>query len=376
MRASYRVGRFFGVDVFVHITFLLFLVVMAWMGWRSALPGESRQMAAVASVLLIVALFVCVVLHEYGHILTARKFGIGTRDILLLPIGGVARLERIPERNREEILVALAGPAVNVVIAGVLYAFLRVADFSGAREFMENQHQWMRSLLGKDFWQTLMQLNLIMIVFNMIPAFPMDGGRVLRALLGMAVGREKATRLAARVGRVLAVIMGLVAMHYGHHVLVLTAVMVWVGAGREAAETVRQSTLRRYTAEQVMLRHFQAFRPEQRLSELLEAADQTWQQDFPLLDGPTEALCGVVLRRRWMAMSRDGAEHHVPLAVIGQSNCLAVEPHTNLAEVEELMQAQQCPLICVLRDTELQGIIFPELIVKFLLLREAGVPAR
>lgn len=195
MGGSFRIGRFFGVDVFIHFTFVLCVAIFGYLGFRDQPVVAHRWTAAFSSMADMLALFVCVVLHEYGHVLMARKFGISTRDIILLPIGGVARLERIPERNREEILVALAGPAVNLVIALVLflalYLFGKFASISAVDQFLDNQPRWMQNMLIRSFWEKLLIGNVVMIVFNMIPAFPMDGGRVLRAFSAWPWGGKR-----------------------------------------------------------------------------------------------------------------------------------------------------------------------------------------
>src|SRR6186997_2147839 len=173
MKWSLRVGRLFGIPLYVHFTFFLFLVWVAAESWRM---GGSTG-GALVEVLFMCALFGCVVLHELGHALTARRYGIATRDITLLPIGGVARLERMPDDPKQELLVALAGPAVNIVLAGLLLlVILPAAAIAPVNELQ---------LVGGNFLVKLMWINVSLAVFNLIPAFPMDGGRVLRALLGM-----------------------------------------------------------------------------------------------------------------------------------------------------------------------------------------------
>ncbi|MCC6773238.1 MAG: M50 family metallopeptidase, partial [Gemmatimonadaceae bacterium] len=173
MRWAARIGTFAGISVYVHATFLL---LIAWIGlsyWRA----EQSIPAVVSGIVFILALFGCVVLHEFGHALTARRYGIRTRDITLYPIGGVARLERMPDEPRQELLVAVAGPAVNVVIAALLFLVLWLAG--GFVPFEQ------LSVARGNFLERLMVVNIWLVVFNLIPAFPMDGGRMLRAALAM-----------------------------------------------------------------------------------------------------------------------------------------------------------------------------------------------
>jgi Zn-dependent protease len=202
MLRSWKLGRAFGIDIYVHWTFLLLLGFVLFTQWdRSGLE------LALYAVLSIVSLFGCVVLHELGHALTARHFGIPTRDITLYPIGGVARLERMSERPWEEFLIAIAGPAVNVVIAGVLFIVLAFS-FAGGREIPPS----VPALLRTDFLSTLLWMNLLLVAFNMVPAFPMDGGRVLRALLVGFLGYLRATEVAAQVGKLFALLFVLLGL--------------------------------------------------------------------------------------------------------------------------------------------------------------------
>src|SRR5437868_855538 len=183
-------GRVAGIDLYVHATFLLLL---AWIGIQESAQGVA---AVAASMLYIVALFAIVVLHELGHALTARRYGVVTRDIILLPIGGVARLERMPRDPRQEVLVALAGPAVNVALAALLYAIVRLTGQPPTADV----YDFDPLLSVRAFFYQLVFVNLVLALFNLLPAFPMDGGRVLRALLAMRMSSyARATGIAARI---------------------------------------------------------------------------------------------------------------------------------------------------------------------------------
>jgi Zn-dependent protease len=236
---SIRLGRLWGIDVFVHSTFILFLLFFGINEWMESKGTGKTNLEALQSAgnmgTLICAIFGCVLLHEYGHALTARAFGIGTVDITLLPIGGVARLERIPERPRQELVVALAGPAVNLVIVLVLLALFGLAHFIDFERLTHGRGDLMHKLnVWASFSKQLMWANVAMIVFNAIPAFPMDGGRVLRALLAMRISRVKATDIAAGVGKFLAISMVIYGIRSQHYLLIFTAAFVWIGATWEA----------------------------------------------------------------------------------------------------------------------------------------------
>src|SRR5215218_8467611 len=217
---SIPIGMVKGTVVRVHITFLLFL---AWIGVAAFARGG--QGAALQSVVYILLLFLCVLLHEFGHVFAARRYGIQTPDITLLPIGGVARLERIPEKPTQELVVALAGPAVNVVIAALLFLALGGLPSMGDGTQVQNPGV---DLLGRLAW-----VNISLVVFNLIPAFPMDGGRVLRALLAYRLGYARATEIAASVGQVVAFALGIIGLFYSP-ILVFIAIFVYLGAAAEA----------------------------------------------------------------------------------------------------------------------------------------------
>jgi Zn-dependent protease len=220
MNLKWKLGAPFGIDVYVHWTFVILLWFLSFSGGLPGLPFF-------ADVLFYVALFGCVILHELGHSLAARRYGIGTRDITLYPIGGVARLERMPSRPAEELVVAVAGPAVNVVIAVLLFPFT----------FLEGS---IALLLTSMMWA-----NIILVLFNMLPAFPMDGGRVLRAFLAMRHGSVKATNTAAKVGKVMAVLFGVAALYFLHPMLLLIAVFVWHQGESERIRVVEAAGVER-----------------------------------------------------------------------------------------------------------------------------------
>ena len=189
MSWSWRIGRIAGIDVYIHFTFVFLL---AWVALAHYMAHNDLA-EAMRGLIFIVALFGIVVLHELGHALAARRYGIRTRDITLLPIGGVARLERMPEDPKQELVVALAGPAVNVVMAAAIYVGLML------RQELVPLGEAVR--VGGGFVSQLFWVNVSLALFNLLPAFPMDGGRVLRALLGMRLDYVRATQVAARIGQ-------------------------------------------------------------------------------------------------------------------------------------------------------------------------------
>lgn len=272
MRWSAKIGRFAGVDVYVHFTFLLLLT---WFGYSYWVATETIA-GVLTGLSLIVLLFVCVTLHEYGHALTARRYGIRTQYITLLPIGGIAMLEAMPTNPKHEIVVALAGPAVNVVIAAFLFFLL---------ETLDNQGSIIDLMPGSgSVLSTLLSANLILAVFNMLPAFPMDGGRVLRAVLSLKYERVKATRITARVARGLALLLGFLGLT-GNPFLILIGIFVWIGAGAEAKAVAAAPRSFSKPVGQAMIVNIQTLAPNDRLEHALGLMLAGSQQDFPVVDG-------------------------------------------------------------------------------------------
>ena len=236
MKSRFQLGKFAGISVFAHWSLPAALAgLFAWMLWQ----GRSWTMA-LDGLVLTAALFACVVLHEFGHALMARRFGIPTLNITLYPIGGIALLARMPREPRQEMLIALAGPAVNLVIAAVLFAWaLVVGSLDGVGIIVENEANRIAMLAS------LMSMNLLLVAFNMVPAFPMDGGRVLRAALATRLRYRTATRVASYTGQALAVVFGLAAVIPNpiirgfNPVLLFVALFVFAAARAEAAQVLR-----------------------------------------------------------------------------------------------------------------------------------------
>lgn len=282
--SSIKLFNVAGTDVRMHPTFLLLL---AWIGVAQWM--QSGPQAAAFGVVFISLLFLCVVLHEFGHIFAARRYGIRTPDVTLLPIGGVASLERMPEKPSQEIVVAIAGPAVNVVIALVLSVVV------GARVELNHLADLQKAQSGLD--GLLIQLtaaNIWLVIFNLIPAFPMDGGRVLRALLATRLGHTRATRVAANIGQMLAVVLGFIGL-LGNPLLVLVAIFIFLAAAGEAGYVEARDITRGHLASHAMITKYSALGPQSSVDEAADLLLQTTQHEFPVVDG-AGVLRGVVTR--------------------------------------------------------------------------------
>jgi Zn-dependent protease len=269
MKWSWKIARIAGIDVYLHATFflLIYLVGISYWNQQGTLAG------VLSGIGFILALFACVVLHELGHSLTARRYGIQTRNITLLPIGGVASLEKMPDNPREEINVALAGPAVNVVIALALYIYLSARGISFTVEEL--------SMGEGSYLYRLMWMNIFLGGFNLLPAFPMDGGRVLRAALALRMDHAVATDKAAKVGKLLAIGLGLLGFLYNPF-LVLIAAFIWFGATMENNAEQVKSILGDSTVRHAMLHEFHSLSPEDTLEKAVELTLAGSQKDFPV----------------------------------------------------------------------------------------------
>ncbi len=293
MKWSIKLGRIAGIDVYVHATFL---ALMAFVVGSYLMAGEPVA-EAVEGTAFLLAVFGCVLVHEYGHALTARRFGIRTRDITLLPIGGVARLERMPDRPAQELWVALAGPAVNVVIASGLAVWILFTHAVGLAGLWEE--------IGESFAVRLLLVNVTLVLFNLIPAFPMDGGRVLRALLAMRMEYARATRIAARLGQVIACVFAFfgllgIAGGMGNPMLLFIALFVWVGANQEASLAEMRSTFGGAQVRDAMMTRYEWLSPTESLQRAVELVMAGAQSDFPVL---TEGrVVGVLTRRRLLSV--------------------------------------------------------------------------
>lgn len=331
MAWSFPLARIFGSEVRIHITFFLLLL---WIGVAHYNHGGSQ--AAIVGILFILALFACVVAHEFGHALAARRYGIRTPDITLLPIGGLARLERMPEKPSEEIFVALAGPLVNVVIAAILIFIFGADPGLAALESIDDPSQ--------GFWSKLAMVNIFLVVFNMIPAFPMDGGRVFRALLAMHFKRTRATRIAARVGQGFAFLLGFVGL-LGNPLLIFIAIFVYIAATAEAQATDLQQISRNISAHDVMITSYETLPENASIGDAADALLRTTQTEFPVLDNEGR-LAGFVTRDSMIeVLASDGI--NAPARAAMNANIPSVAPGDRLEAALLAMRGSIAPAVAV-----------------------------
>lgn len=338
---SFRVGTLLGVPIRIHVTFLFLLV---WFGSASHESGGGY----LDGVVFLLLLFGCVVLHELGHATTARRFGVRTSEIVLYPIGGIARLDRIPS-GKAELLIAAAGPAVNLVLAALIWVGLQFAPVRGPGSAEE-------MVGGPLAWQ-LLAANLSLFVFNLIPAFPMDGGRILRAALSLGLGQERATTISARIGQGLAILFAIVAIYPGpvKPVLLLIALFVFLGAGQEEAYQRGRAAVRGLTARDAMVTQFATLAPQDSLGHAAELLLATHQQDFPVVD-LWGRVAGLLPRSTLIAAL---AEHGRELAVLEamEREVALVRPDAPLSDVLSSLQARGGAPVLVVGEKGLEGMI-------------------
>jgi stage IV sporulation protein FB len=282
---SLTLARVRGIDIKVHASFVLILIWAAYY-WGANTNNGARAIAF--GVVATLLLFLCVTLHELGHAVVAQRYGIEVRDITLLPIGGVARLD-VPENPKQELWIALAGPAVNVVIAAVLVAVAAVLQATSLVT-PGNLVDSVRNAEWDGLLPYLVATNLYLVAFNAIPAFPLDGGRVLRALLAMRMDYRRATMIAVHVGQGLALLFGLAGFATGNFFLIVIAIFVWFGASAEGQQVAVGNVLGGATVGQVMIRQPQRLSPTDPLSRAVGLTLSTAQADFPVVDGNEQVV--------------------------------------------------------------------------------------
>ncbi len=331
MRWSFIIARITGIQIRIHLSFLLFL---GWVGFSNGL--ESGWRASAGGVVLVLLVFSCILLHELGHAWAARRFGIRTPDITLLPIGGIARLERIPERPQEEIIVALAGPAVTALLAlffGALCGF-RLPTMTG------DLQGW------SDFAAKLFTVNTGLLLFNLLPVFPMDGGRVFRALLALRLSYRRSTHIAAIVGQSLAVLLGLAGVWLPAPMLLLVAVFVFFGAGSEASQVDVREASRGLRVQDAMLTKFTPLPAEAQLADAADLLLHSSQHTFPLADAQG-LFVGLLTRNSLIG----GLNEAGPLGAAlpyARTDLPAVAPTHLLSHACSLMQEFDTPALPVL----------------------------
>jgi Zn-dependent protease/CBS domain-containing protein len=363
MGGSLKIGRAFGIDVKVHWTFFLLLAFFAF----AAYQGSGSWLSALVTVGIIVALFVCVLLHEYGHSLVAQRLGIEIGDITLLPIGGLARLKSLPEKPWDEVKIAIAGPLVNVVLAPIFFgmALLLGGSLAMPPTLLGGVHSAGQVFVYLGF------INVALVVFNLIPAFPMDGGRVLRGLLATRLGPVRATDIASAVGQFFAAAFFLIGLLGQNLLLALIAVFIFFGATGEAQMVRQRETMRGLRVADVMgsRRRTETVTPYHTFGQVLDLVIHGYQEDFPVV-GESGNLVGMLTRNEIMAAAHS-PDRYASVRDVMKTEFPTISPDADLfTDGARILQESGLRALPVVRGGELVGMLTMDDIGQAALLRD------
>ncbi len=360
MKWSLKLGKVKGIEVEVHWTFLILLI---WVFFSHLGMGHPLGQA-LTGLGFIIVLFACVLLHEFGHALMGMRYGIRTRNIVLLPIGGVANMEKMPENPLEELWVALAGPAVNAIIAGVLLLGLWWSE--ALPTALELDHHMDVS----NFWLNLFFVNVLLVVFNMLPAFPMDGGRVFRALLALKMERYRATEIAARTGQFLAILFVFVGLFFNVW-LVFIGLFVFLGAGAEFSQESTHSVLSKYRVKDVLMKKFTILDTDDPIDKAVEQLLNGQEKEFLVQE--KGRIKGYLTRDEIIKGLRELGKD-APLSSILRTDFSPLSPELSLEQAHEIMSRQGVSFAPVFKDGKLEGVLDMENITELLLVDKALSP--
>lgn len=351
--------QLFGIDIKIHWSFVL---ILAWGALLYSMGPFGLLWGSIYGVLTFLLLFACVTLHELGHALAARRYGIGTRSILLLPIGGVANLERMPEKPNQELVIAIAGPLVNVGIVLLLLPLVMLVNPNGAADMLSGQamDNNIRDPGFTNLVTALVAMNVLLVFFNLLPAFPMDGGRVLRAFLAMVMPHPAATRAAVLVGRLMAVGFALYGIFSGNIGLLLIAFFVYIGGSAELEAVTSRAVLRKVLARSALTPDAVRLYTSERIARGVDLVMASYQTDFPVLDLGGRFV-GVLTRQRLVNALRDaGPDARVVEVMLPADQIPVVAPTVDLAHVWEIMALSGGRVVAVQDGQLFLGIITSE----------------
>jgi Zn-dependent protease/CBS domain-containing protein len=347
--------KLFGVPVRLHFTFILLLIFLM-------VIGVGQRQSGLMTALYILALFASVLLHELGHTLVARHYGIRTLEIVMFPIGGISRPERAP-KAREELWVALSGPLVNLLIAAGLLTWV------GMQQGFVSLAQ-LREPTDANLAERIALGNLVLFVFNLLPAYPMDGGRILRSFLALRLPEEEATRIAAGAGQGLAIVMGLAALLWGNFILMFVALFVYLGAAHETAAARGRILTGGFPVRAAMITDFRSLHHGDTIRDAGNLLLATSQHDFPVMHG--DAVVGLLTRSALVrAMLSEGPEAYV--AGVMDRQFPRVSPDQPLGEVLPAISAPGACALVMDSDNHLLGLLTSENLSQFLLLRQVSL---
>jgi Zn-dependent protease/CBS domain-containing protein len=350
MKWSFEVAKLFGIPLKIHVTFLLLLLFVAMAGAHVDQPGGVLQ-----GILTVVFVFAGVVVHELAHSLMARRYGVNVRGIVLLPIGGVSQMEQMPEDPKQEIKVSVAGPVTSLALAGIFYL---LASVLGQKLYWGKDWFFTGDLLPK-----LYLINLMLGLFNILPAFPMDGGRVLRGILATRLDHLRATKVAVEIGQALAILMFFFGIFYlGSLWLALIAVFIYLGAEGEEHATMVRAALRGVPVTRAMLTHIETADPADTLASVVEKACHSLQVDFPVVEG--DRVVGLLPKEVIFPAIHEKSPD-TPVSEIMKKEFLSATGNETLDRVFQKMQGQRISFVPIIEGEKLMGMINLEQIGKY-----------
>jgi Zn-dependent protease/predicted transcriptional regulator len=356
MKFSLFLGAYRNVKVFIHWTFSLLLLWIIISNFRAGMPVEDIGW----TVLFVLALFFCVILHEFGHAMAAQQYGIQTRDIILFPIGGVARLEKLPEEPRQELWVAIAGPLVNIVLFLILSLYLFVSGYE-----MQALDEF--GIRAATILPYLASANLILAIFNLIPAFPMDGGRILRAFLSIRLPRAKATQVAGTIGQFLAILLIFYGL-FNNPIMVLIGLFIFLGAATEVSQTKNESLLKGYKVKDALMMKFQIIAYDAPLSKAVEKLLNSQATQFVVVRD--DVPIGTLSRNEIIKGLKEGSEDDL-VEKVADFDPLKIETEQDMDEAWKKMLSREKKVAFVIENGHFTGILDQENISEFIMVRSA-----
>jgi Zn-dependent protease/CBS domain-containing protein len=351
---SINIGKIFGINFRIHVTFFLLLFFI----FISVLTQHGLQRALLA-VLFICAVFVCVLIHEIGHSLIARRFGKEAKSITLLPIGGVATMEEMPEKPAQEIAVSIIGPFINLLIAGVLYLFIGHWAGVGVPNLTPDS--------AKGFFAGLIGVNIMLAIFNLIPAFPMDGGRILRGLLAIRLDFVRATTAAVFIGQAIATFFIFVGIFFNWW-LAIIGLFLYIGAGSEKQQVLLKSLLRQVPASEAMTTEFRILRPDETLRHALEHFHHGCQDDFPVIG--EAGVEGILTRGRILASIHEKGLD-TPVSEIMDRTFASVDPKMPLDDIYKKLLSSRKTAVAVVDKGSVKGMVCLDGISRYFMIKSA-----
>ena len=357
MKGTFKLGKIAGIGLFIHWTFSLLILFIVYVNYKA---GQNTPQI-LWSLLFVSCIFLTVLLHELGHALTAKKYGIKTKDITLLPIGGLARLERLPEKPSEELMVAFAGPLVNIVLAFLTSFFISLPNTSE-----EMVTQLSNGVNADNFFLNFYLVNIVLAFFNLIPAFPMDGGRILRALLAYKMERHVATKIAARIGQLLAI--GFVFLSfYSNPFLIIIGIFVFIGAQIESEYTESKHMLKGFTVRDVLMKQYPTIDHDETLETAVKLMLDSQNKYFLVTENNIPMG---TLNRDQIIEALSKKEEETPLSSIMDRNLILLQADSLLEDIFELVYKNKSTLMLVMENNELIGTLDTENLLEFILIKE------